>query len=267
MIKKLSVSFFAIVFLISCGTTKKISKKDTNSKGDVDFISILSKVEKTYIQDSTISFNSRLEYKKGDSGLPKVNVQTNIRNNELIWANANMIVPIGRALITPKGAKGYAKFPKKVYFDSDYSFIEEKIQLKDLEYEQIESLFTGRPLFALNTKDYTYEKTVAGYVFSYKKNDQLLKEKSKVEVARTIELNQDFVVSKQTFTKPDTNIRVEVYYSDFETVGSQVFPKKMHIKVFDKKNIEVTMVHKTIKVNSAIKTPFKLPTSYKKINF
>ncbi|APD06306.1 hypothetical protein UJ101_00769 [Flavobacteriaceae bacterium UJ101] len=267
MIKKIVYTVFTIALFVSCGTHKKIVDKENPSKDVANFTAVLDQVQKTYIQDSTISFNSRLQYIKNGSSQPKVSIQTNIRNNELIWANASMIVPLGRALITPDGAKGYAKFPKKVYFDSDYSFIEDKIQLKDLEYEQIESLLTGRPLFKLNTQDYDFKKNTAGYVFTYKDNDKLIKDKSKTDVARTIELNQNFVVTKQSFTKPDTGTKVEVLYSDFTLVGGQYFPKKMQVKVFDKKNIEVNMEHKSIKTNTAIQTPFKLPTNYKKINF
>lgn len=267
MIKKQVYIIFTILFLVSCGTHKKVTDKENPSKDIVDFMAVLDQVQKTYIQDSTISFNSRLQYTKNGSSQPKVSVQTNIRNNELIWANASMIVPLGRAVITPSGAKGYAKFPTKVYFDSDYSFIEDKIQLKNLEYEQMESLLTGRPLFKLNTKDYDFKKNEMGYVFSYKNNDQLLNEKSKTDVARIIELNQNFVVTKQSFTKPDTNTKVEVLYSDFILIEGQYFPKEMQIKVFDKKNIEITMEHKTIKINTPIQTPFELPTNYKKIDF
>lgn len=267
MIKKIAYITFTIVFFISCGTHKKITNKEDSSSEDRDFRAILDQVQKTYIQDSTIAFNSRLQYVKNGRSKPKISTQTNIRNNELIWVNASMIVPLGRALITPNGAKGYAKFPKKVYFDSDYSFIEEKIQLNDLKYEQIESLLTGRPLFELNTKDYNFKKTVEGYIFSYKHNDKLIEKKSKTNLVRTIEVNEDFVVTKQSFIKPDTHTKVEILYSNFVLIGKHYFPKKMHIKVFDKKNIEIHMEHKTIKVNTLIQTPFKLPANYKKIDF
>ncbi len=267
MINRITYTFFALVLLISCGTKKKVINKNAQPETNADFITVLDQVQKTYIQDSTISFNSRLQYAKNGSSQPKISIQTNIRNDELIWTNASMIVPLGRALITPEGAKGYVKFPKKAYFDSDYSFIEEKIQLKGLEYEQIESLLTGRPLFSLNTQDYNFEKTLTGYIFTYKDNAVLIKEKSKTDVARTIELNQNFIVTKQSFTKPDTNTKIEVVYSDFVLVGTHYFPKKMQIKVLDKKNIEINMEHKTIKTNTIIQIPFKLPTHYKKIDF
>lgn len=267
MIKKIIISFATLGLLLSCGAHKKATDKAISNKEVATFKNALEQIEKTYIQDSTIAFNSRLQYIANGSSQPKVSVQTHIRNNELIWANASMVVPLGRALITPNGAKGYAKFPKKVYFDSDYSFIEDKVQLQDLEYEQIESLLTGRPLFQLNTKDYNFSKTETGYLFSYKKNVKLIQQKSKTDVARTIELNKKFLVTKQTFTKPDTNTQVQVLYSDFQEVEGQYFPMQMQILVSDKKNIEINMEHKSIKINKAIQTPFKLPTHYKKIDF
>ncbi len=267
MIKKIIIGSFVLGLLFSCGANKKVADKAASGQEAANFKNALDQIQKTYIQDSTIAFNSRLQYVSNGSSQPKVNVQTNIRNNELIWANASMVVPLGRILITPDGAKGYAKFPKKVYFDSDYSFIEDKVQLKDLEYEQIESLLTGRPLFALNTQDYDFRKTEAGYLFSYKKNAKLIQQKSKTDVARTVELNDRFLVTKQTFTKPDTNTQVEVLYTDFEEVDGQYFPMKMQILISDKKNIEINMEHKSIKVNDPIQTPFKLPTNYKKIDF
>ncbi|MFV0530609.1 MAG: DUF4292 domain-containing protein [Flavobacteriales bacterium] len=267
MTNKIIYTFLVTALFISCGTQKKITEKKDLSENITNFTAVLDQVQKTYIQDSTIVFNSRLQYIKDGNSLPKVSIQTNIRNNQLIWANASMIVPLGRAVITPNGAKGYAKLPEKVYFDSDYSFIEEKIQLKDLEFEQIESLLTGRPLFSLNTQEYNFEKSATGYVFTYKNNDALMKEKSKTDVTRTIELNQHFLVTRQSFTKPDTNTKIEVSYADFILVGNQYFPKQMLIKVFDKKNIEINLEHKSIKTNTSIQTPFTLPTHYKKIDF
>ncbi len=267
MIKNVLYLITLTIIFVSCGSQKTLTNKVDNTNTSKDFISIIDKIDKTYIQDSTITFNSRLEYIQNGKSQPKVSMQTKMHKNEFIWASASMIVPLGRVLITPDGAKGYAKFPKKVYFDSDYSFIEDKIQLKNLEYEQIESLLTGRPLFDINPKEYSFSKSENGYIITYKDNEKLIKNKSSKDVTRLFQLNKDFLITKQSFIKPDTNSKIEVYYNDFTLIGTQYFPKLMKIIVVDKKNIELNMTHKTINVNELLQVPFKLPTNYQKLSF
>jgi|GEM_PF-5596420 len=272
MIKKIIYTIFCLIILTGCVAYKPVEKKNTKilSKGlkAKDFKAILNHIKKTEIQDSTLVFNSRLQYIKNGKHLPKISLQTRFRNHQAIWADGSLIFPIGRVLITPDGAKGYAKFPKKLYFDSDYAFLEKKVQLQNLSFEQIEFLLTGRPLFKPNLKDYNLKIIPEGYLLSYKKNEELLKSQSAEELTRMIEFNREFLVTKQQFTKPDSQTKVEISYSNFELINGQSFPKNMKIKVSGKENIELIMEHRSIQLNTAIQMPFRLPeTGYKKINF
>ncbi len=268
MIKKIIYTFFFLIFLTGCATYKKRDKKRDEKILLKNFTTILNHIEKTKIHDSTLVFNSRLQYIKNRKHLPKISLQTRIRNHKIIWADGSFIFPIGRVLITPNGAKGYAKFPKKIYFDSDYAFLEKRVQLQNLSFEQIEFLLTGRPLFKINLKDYNLKIIPEGYRLSYKKNEELLQRQSVEELTRIIELNHNFSVIREWFTKPDSQTKIEVSYSNFELINGQHFPKNMRIKVSGKENIEVIMEHRFIKLNTSIQTPFKLPeTGYEKIDF
>lgn len=268
MTRKIIYTIFPLIILTGCAAYKKPVEKKNTKILSRDFKSILNHIEKTEIQDSTLVFNSRLQYIKNGKHLPKISLQTRVRNHQAIWADGSFIFPIGRVLITPNGAKGYAKFPKKLYFDSDYSFLEKKVQLQNLSFEQIEFLLTGRPLFKPNLKDYNLKIIPEGYLLSYKKNEELLKSQSTKELTRIIEFNREFLVTKQWFTKPNSKTKVEISYSNFELINGQSFPKNMKIKVSGKENIELIIEHRSIQLNTAIQMPFRLPeTGYKKINF
>lgn len=271
MIKKISL-FTLVLTLMACGSQKKIVKEHETVpevKPKTENV-VITTINKNYIQDSTVTFNSRLSFSKDGESQPKASLSLKMRNNKLIWGSASLLIPLGRAIITPSGAKGYAKFPSKLYFDSDYALIEKKIGLKGLSYEQIESILTGRPIFTINDTDYTMTQTTTGYTFVYNKNKDLLTQKSKTELTQNYEFDKQFNLVKQSFVRPEDGTKVDIIYSDFETILGKSYPRMMDITANEGKHIiKVNLEHKSIEVNLPLQVPFELPKEsdgYKKVN-
>ncbi|MEC7659507.1 MAG: DUF4292 domain-containing protein, partial [Bacteroidota bacterium] len=125
----------------SCGVLRPKPTSDikvTNAKD------LIEQIQTTQPSWNTLDMRGSVTALQGDAS-QRISTSIRIRANELIWVNAAMIVPVGRAKIDKTGVSFYEQIGK-TFFEGDFSAIEDALGFS-LNYAQIENSLRAVPLF------------------------------------------------------------------------------------------------------------------------
>ena len=242
--------FFGMILLIinSCGVLRpKLSNtiSVSNSK------ELLKQTQLTQPTWETLDLRGSLTARQGDIS-QRITTTIRISSNELIWLNASVIVPLGRAKIDQSGVAFYEQIGK-TFFEGDFSAIEKTLGLA-LDYTQIENSLRGVPVIVTTARKARFASIKDGYVLKSRQGN--------LRLSNTY--NQQFLMTKQLLTLGKQ--RLVIHYDDYQQISGQWIPMQISYEGQAKgETVQLEFAFRKAEINSEIRTPFSIPKSYTRL--
>ena len=242
--------FFGMILLIinGCGVLRP---KPTSTISVSNSKELLKQTQRTQPTWETLDLRGSLTARQGDIS-QRITTTVRISANELIWLNAAVIVPLGRAQIDQRGVAFYEQIGK-TFFEGDFSAIEKTLGLA-LDYTQIENSLRGVPVIATTARKARFASIKDGYVLKSRQGN--------LRLSNTY--NQQFLMTKQllTFGKQ----RLVIHYHDYQQISRQWIPMQISYEGQAKgETVQLEFAFRKAEINSEISTPFSIPKSYTRI--
>ena len=242
--------FFGMILLIinSCGVLRP---KPTNTLSVSSAKELLKQTQLTQPTWKTLDLRGSLTARQGDIS-QRITTTIRISANELIWLNAAVIVPLGRAKIDQSGVAFYEQIGK-TFFEGDFSAIEKTLGLA-LDYTQIENSLRGVPVIATTARKARFASIKDGYVLKSRQGN--------LRLSNTY--NQQFLMTKQLLTLGKQ--RLVIHYDDYQQISGQWIPMQVRYEGQAKgETVQLEFAFRKAEINSEIRTPFSIPKSYTRI--
>ncbi len=244
------------VLLMSCG-----SKKATTAGASEEDLTAARLVEQYYastLDFTTFEARTRAKYTSNGESKPSVTVQIRIEKDKTIWMDGSLLGFSGaRALITPTTIKFYDKLNNQ-YFDNDFSFLSEYAGI-DLNFDQLQRLLTGQTIYDLREGQYAFVQEQDYFRVTPRKANPLFDLLFEIGT-------QPFIVQKQEVVKKEDQSTVYISYGAYDTVEGKTFPTQMQLKANDgKRDTQVDIEYRSVKLNGPLRFPFRIPSGYKEI--
>ena len=242
--------FFGMILLIinGCGVLRP---KPTSTISVSNFKELLKQTQRTQPTWETLDLRGSLTARQGDIS-QRITITVRISANELIWLNAAVIVPLGRAKIDQSGVAFYEQIGK-TFFEGDFSAIEKTLGLA-LGYTQIENSLRGVPVIATTARKARFASIKDGYVLKSRQGN--------LRLSNTY--NQQFLMTKQLLTLG--NQRLVIHYDDYQQISGQWIPMQISCEGQAKgETVQLEFAFRKAEINSEIRTPFSIPKSYTRL--
>ena len=242
--------FFGMILLIinGCGVLRP---KPTSTLSVSNSIELLKQTQLTQPTWKTLDLRGSLTARQGDIS-QRITTTIRISANELIWLNAAVIVPMGRAKIDQSGVAFYEQIGK-TFFEGDFSAIEKTLGLA-LDYTQIENSLRGVPVIATTARKARFASIKDGYVLKSRQGN--------LRLSNTY--NQQFLMTKQLLTLGKQ--RLVIHYDDYQQISGQWIPMQISYEGQAKgETVQLEFAFRKAEINSEIRTPFSIPKSYTRL--
>jgi hypothetical protein len=242
--------FFGMILLIinSCGVLRP---KPTSILSVSNTKELLKQTQLTQPTWETLDLRGSLTARQGDIS-QRITTTVRISANELIWLNAAVIVPLGRAKIDQSGVAFYEQIGK-TFFEGDFSAIEKTLGLA-LGYTQIENSLRGVPVIATTARKARFASIKDGYVLKSRQGN--------LRLSNTY--NQQFLMTKQLLTLGKQ--RLVIHYDDYQQISGQWIPMQVRYEGQAKgETVQLEFAFRKVEINSEIRTPFSIPKSYTRL--
>jgi len=242
--------FFGMILLIinSCGVLRP---KPTSNLSVSNTKELLKQTQLTQPTWETLDLRGSLTARQGDIS-QRITTTVRISANELIWLNAAVIVPLGRAKIDQSGVAFYEQIGK-TFFEGDFSAIEKTLGLA-LGYTQIENSLRGVPVIATTARKARFASIKDGYVLKSRQGN--------LRLSNTY--NQQFLMTKQLLTLGKQ--RLVIHYDDYQQISGQWIPMQVRYEGQAKgETVQLEFAFRKVEINSEIRTPFSIPKSYTRL--
>lgn len=242
--------FFGMILLIinGCGVLRP---KPTSTLSVSNSKELLKQTQLTQPTWKTLDLRGSLTARQGDIS-QRITTTIRISANELIWLNAAVIVPMGRAKIDQSGVAFYEQIGK-TFFEGDFSAIEKTLGLA-LDYTQIENSLRGVPVIATTARKARFASIKDGYVLKSRQGN--------LRLSNTY--NQQFLMTKQLLTLGKQ--RLVIHYDDYQQISGQWIPMQVRYEGQAKgETVQLEFAFRKAEINSEIRTPFSIPKSYTRI--
>jgi len=253
MFKNSVIIILFLLLITSCKSTKNTTGKITSLTAK----NIIKKNDKVSFDRSTVKASLSIKY-KGKSELPSLNGSMRMIKDSIIWISFSKLgFPVAKLMITPSEVKFYEKV-SKTYFDGNYKIISDLLGT-DFNFEMVQNVFLGEPLFHLKNEKYKA---------SIHENSYELVPKTKNPILSILFLIDPvtFKLNREDFKYADKGQNLTILYKDFNKIDESLFPKGFVIKAADKKNQTIIDVnYKNVLFDSAMRFPFQIPSGYKLI--
>ena len=242
--------FFGMILLIinGCGVLRP---KPTSTISVSNSKELLKQTQRTQPTWETLDLRGSLTARQGDIS-QRITTTVRISANELIWLNAAVIVPLGRAKIDQSGVAFYQQIGK-TFFEGDFSAIEKTLGLA-LDYTQIENSLRGVPVIATTARKARFASIKDGYVLKSRQGN--------LRLSNTY--NQQFLMTKQLLTLGKQ--RLVIHYDDYQQISGQWIPMQISYEGQAKgETVQLEFAFRKAEINSEIRTPFSIPKSYTRL--
>ena len=270
---KISYNYFCLfivigVFVSSCSPARKVMKQPLKEIG-AEFV--FDKLKKSELQfnDLSAKFSASLtiDKKKTSTG-----GQVRIKGDSVIWVSLTPALGLeaARILITLDSVKFLNRIESK-YLKSDFSFINDYLN-SGFDFDMLQALIVGNDLryyendqFKASVDGMKYKLSTIGR-HKLKKFVRNSNENLKVLV-QNIEIDPDNGKITHVHIKElnRENKKLEAEYSDFLTLGSQLFPQHVEYRISAEKEISITIDFSRIRINEGINLPFSIPEKYESL--
>ncbi len=243
-----------VIFLVSCGSSKKAVEEDFAAMS-------ANKVIKNHYKQ-TLAFNTikgRVKVRYQDAkNSQSVTASLRIEKDKKIWISVSVLgIPMAKALITPTQVSYYEKL-NKTYFDGDFSFLSNLLGT-DLDYQKVQNMLLGEAIFDLREERFDSEVGDGGYVLTPRRELQLFERLFMVHPS-------NYKMKQQQLVQPSEDRMLSVSYESYQTVEGKVLPKEIKIKAEEQDSkTKIDLDYRSVKFNEKLNFPFKIPSGYDEI--
>ena len=250
---KLSVLILLLSLSVGCRSTKTLTSSAAIDKS-MSAKQIIRENSKLEVRFKTLQAKVRIDYTEGNTSNGST-VNLRIEKDKVIWMSA----PLGlaRLMITKDSVRFYEKLNNQ-YFDGDFSLLT-KILGTDIDFEKIQNIFLGEPIF--NLKDDTY-------VLVPNEESYVLQPKDQRTIFELFFLINPgfFKLDSQQLFQPLEKRMLQIDYKKYQEVSKQIFPENIRIIAVENNNeITIDLDFKAITLNGEVRFPFSIPSGYKEI--
>lgn len=269
--KTIFVAIAALCFLLSCRSSRPISKavtrKDTVAvittppvivKIDTQALirTTLKKIDSNYISFKTFSAKVNVDYEGGDGKKYDVNANVRMYKDSAIWVSVNAVLGIEalRLLITKDSVKLVNKL-EKTYVGRSVSYLQEVTSLP-LDLYTLQNLIIGNPVY-LDSNVIRY--STSNNIISLISLGYYFKNFLTVDAG-----NGTLIRSKLDDTDPTRSRTADLTYDDYESKKGPLFSTKRQIVVAEKTRLDIKLEFKNYNFNEDVSFPFSVPKNYKR---
>lgn len=195
----------------------------------------------------------------------KVNYRA--KRDSVIWVSISpaLGIEVARAKIT----KDTIKFINRInstYFEGDFNYINNKFGL-ELDFDILQSILTGNAFSNYQEEEFKSFVDKDYYLVSTIRKRKLRKTLQKNDSlnisAQSIWLEpRTFKISKFGVYDFATNNNLEVFYSNFTAVDSQLFPFKIFFQLTGEQPVQISIQYTKVAQEVPQSLPFTIPEKY-----
>jgi hypothetical protein len=251
--KKIFNILFVIFSLSACKTQKSDGTKALAKSKSAK--QIIAKHNKLKFDKKTISAKLKVNYKDANNS-QNLSASLRIAKDEKIWISLSAYgFPVAKVLITPTRVSYYEKI-NHTYFDGDFALLSNFLGT-ELDYQKVQNVLVGEAILSLKKGKYKAGIEANKYILTPKRQHALYD--------FFLALNPDnYKVAKQAISQNKQDLSFD--YTNYQKISGTAFPKNLNITVDDNGNTTaIKILYKTVIFNKTLKTPFKIPSSYKEI--
>lgn len=245
-----------LLFFTSCGTNKSVIDANAIAK-KMSARKVARKHVAVNFDKKTIAAKLKVKF---DNGKAKENVTVSLRlvKDEVLWLKVSKFITILKVKITPTSVQYYSPFFKN-YYEGDFSRLAQLFGTT-VNFEQLQNILLGQAMQNVKKQKQQLEIKDNAYVLSPKDQSDLFQAFYSVSPSH-------FKLDKQQIVNSIKQQQLAILYSNYKIIQSEVIPTKISISAQQKKQFtQIDATFKSIKLNTAVNTSFKIPTNYKRLN-
>ncbi|MBW2960200.1 DUF4292 domain-containing protein [Mesonia aestuariivivens] len=239
--------------VISCGPKKTAAER----KADATKENVIEKNLAAKPSFKTMQGRLKGSYDDGEDS-QSISVSIRIEKDKAIWLSAKLagIIPLAKVMVTPKRVQFYEKINGS-YFDGDFSLLSKWLGT-ELDYEKVQNLLIGQPIYELKSKKYILSSSQNGYQLS---------SIEKTPVARSFLIDLlTFRTKAQQLLREEKNQAVMITYDDFYGRENYDMPKNIIIIANQEdKTTKINIDYRSLAFNEPVSFPFEIPSGYEEI--
>lgn len=234
------------------------SAKTVSGTGGLDNKLSLKKIIKAHKQ-STPKFKT-LQAKLGITFTQNTKSQSHtvtfkMERDKVIWLSAKLALL--RVKITPEKVQFYSKLDN-TYFDGDFKYLSHLLGT-DIDFNKLQNLLLGQTLNTLDTEDFKHEVYEQSYMIQPKEQTDIFE-------AFFLLNPTHFRLNSQEFSQLKNNRLLQIEYLSYQDIEGQTLPLNTKINALnaDSETI-IELDYKSVKLNEALRFPFKIPNGFTEI--
>jgi hypothetical protein len=262
----LLLSFLAsCLFFASCSPARKVMKAPIKEEG-ADYL--FGKLKEKELKFDGFSAKFSAEYSNRDKE-NSFSGQIRIRKDSLIWISLTPMLGIEavRLMISQDSVKMINRL-NDTYFIGDYEYVNRFLNT-NIDYDLLQAILLGNDLQFYEGSKFKASVDRGEYKLSTGERMKLRKfvhnsqENLKIFIQNIWLDPVNFKITHVDVKEiRRDNIKVESFYSDFEMVQDQLFPRKMNYTIWADNTIRVSADFSKMSIDAPLQFPFKIPASY-----
>ena len=247
---------FTIV-LTSCKIKKNMIDVDSIAK-EISARKVAKKHTAANFDKETVDAKIKVNFNNGKTK-QSLSVSMKIIKDEVIYLKGTKFITVFKAKITPTSVSYYSPFAKN-YFEGDFSMIKKLLGV-EINFEQLQNLFLGQSLLNVKEEKQQVEIVNNRYVLSPEKQAILY------DIFFVVNPSH-FKLEEQSIVNTVKKVRLDIKYPSYNLVDRVVFPSE--IKVIAKNPKSSTLIdlyYKSVVFNTTLNMSFKIPRTYKRLQF
>ena len=251
-LQKWAILGIFVVLVFSCKSTSVIKSGTVDE--NLTAKAVIRNHYYSHINFKTLSGKMRIDYSDGES-TQSVSVSFRMEKDKAIWLSA----PLGivKAYITPERVSFYNKLDNE-YFDGNFSYLSQLLGT-DLNFQKVQNLLLGEPLFDLRDEKYTVDIANDNYQLKPKKVGDLFKTLFQIEPLY-------YRMVTQQLSQPWEKRLLEINYKNYQKVNKWILPGEIDILAVDGDNTNnITVEFRNMEFNRTLNFPYSIPNGFKEI--
>ncbi len=266
-----SVHIFILMLLIigtGCKTTRKLIKEPLKEEG-IDYLFEQLKANELNYNSFKAKFNLDYTHNKKKT---EFKGQIRIMKDSLIWVSFSPALGIeaARMLITNDSVKFINRI-NKTYFVGDYKYLNEFLET-NVDYDVLQALIIGNDLSHYENGKFRAHIDNMKYKLSTASRSKLKKYVRKNELNPIVFIQniwllpESFKISQLSLKEiKKENKKLEVKYSKFVEIGTQLFPKVADFNLQAETKTDVHIVYSKFSIDEKLNFPFSVSRKFQHI--
>ena len=173
-----------------------------------------------------------------------------------------LFMSVARGVATPTGFKAYEKL-NRTYIDSDYSYLNNLLNVNFIDYNSLQNLLLGRPFLAVSEDNYTVTRNAQGVNLASDGNQKVTVKGKTSEYKINMKFNPGYDLTQVTVHNISDQSTLDVYYNNWLAVNSHRFPKNVKIVIKTAKTDQILIENTKFEL-TRMDAPFSVPANYNK---